>query len=61
MLRSLEDLYMEKGYDRGLEQGIARGVEQNYLEIARLMKKEGESPERIKKFTGLSLEEQAKL
>ena len=65
MLQSFEELGFEKGYDqgveKGIEQGITRGVEQNNLEIARLMKAEGESAERIMKFTGLSLEEQAKL
>ena len=73
MLESFKDLYIEKGYDKGIaqgidqglkqgiEQGMTRGAEQKNLEIARLMKAEGEPAARIMKFTGLTAEEQDKL
>ncbi|MEM1003054.1 MAG: Rpn family recombination-promoting nuclease/putative transposase, partial [Bacteroidota bacterium] len=44
----------EQGFEQGVEQGIEQGVDKRNLEIAIQMKKDGESLERIIKYTGLT-------
>ena len=47
--------------EKGLKEGIEKGIEQNNLEIAKKMLKENIKVETISKITGLTKEEIAKL
>ena len=60
---------LELGLERGLEQGLERGLEQGRTEgeaaatvkLARAMKADGESVDKIVKYTGLSADEVERL
>ncbi|MGN0734428.1 MAG: hypothetical protein ACI4LP_01280, partial [Anaerovoracaceae bacterium] len=52
---------MELGLEQGLEQGRTEGEAVATMKLARAMKAEGESVDKIIKFTGLSAEEIEKL
>lgn len=52
---------IQEGMEKGIEQGIEKGIEQSRIEIARKMKQEGESIEKIMAYTNLSREEIEKL
>ena len=47
----------DAGYDKGIERGIKQGEKNKQLEIAKKMKEERMSIEKIEKITGLSIEE----
>lgn len=49
-----EKLAMKKGLEKGIEQGIEQGIEKGKFDVAREMLRDGESNDRIKKYTGLS-------
>ncbi len=46
----------EKGMEKGRKEGRKEGVEQEKIKTAIVMKKEGESIDKISKYTGLSIE-----
>jgi len=48
---------MEKGRKEGLKEGMEKGAENERIKMAKAMKKEGESPDKISIYTGLSKEE----
>jgi predicted transposase/invertase (TIGR01784 family) len=56
-LKNVVDTSREEGILEGIEQGIEQGIEKRNLEIAKQMKKEGESIEKIMRYTNLSREE----
>ncbi len=60
-LQELMDRNYEQGLERGLEQGRAEGELEAARKLARAMKADGESVERICKYTGLSTKEIEKL
>ena len=60
-LQELMDRNYEQGLDQGLEQGRAEGELEAARKLARAMKADGESVERICKYTGLSTKEIEKL
>ena len=47
---------MGQGIEQGIAQGIVKGIENSMIEIARKLKKAGDSIEKIQAVTGLSLE-----
>jgi predicted transposase/invertase (TIGR01784 family) len=49
----VEERGVQKGIEKGIERGIEKGVERGKIEIAEEMIKEGESIEKIKKYTKL--------
>ena len=53
-LQELMDRNYEHGLEKGLEQGRAEGELEAARKLARVMKADGESAERICKYTGLS-------
>ena len=69
---TLQEL-MDRNYEQGLEKGIEQGLEQGrteglasgcnaaIMELARVMKADGEPVERISRYTGLSADEIEKL
>ena len=52
---------MEKGVEKGRQEGIEKGKKDEQIAIAIEMKKENMSLELISRFTGLSVEEIEKL
>ena len=52
---------IEEGIAKGLEEGIAKGIAERNAQFARQMKLEGESIDKIARFTGLSEEDIARL
>ena len=48
---------IEKGMEKGLTQGITKGREQEKLEIAKNLLKEGMNIEKVSEITSLSIEE----
>ncbi len=56
-LNNVVDTSREEGMLEGLQQGIEQGMLQKNIEIAKQMKAEGETIEKIKKYTDLSDEE----
>ena len=52
-----EAIREQDGFYRGLEVGKAEGIIEVKLETAKIMKSEGESIEKIVKYTGLTEEE----
>ena len=52
-----EERGMQKGIEIGREKGMEKGMEKGRLDVARAMMMDGESVERIMRFTGLSREE----
>ncbi|MCI6853770.1 MAG: transposase [Firmicutes bacterium] len=60
-LQELMDRNYEQGLEQGLEQGRAEGELEAARKLARAMKADGESVERICKYTGLSTKEIEKL
>ena len=60
-LQELMDRNYEHGLEKGLEQGRAEGELEAARKLARVMKADGESAERICKYTGLSADEIEKL
>ena len=48
---------MEKGMKKGMEKGMEKGIEHRSVQIARMMKENGESIETIERYTGLTAEE----
>ena len=64
--RSLKDYrdikgYIDTAFENGKSEGILKGIEDQKLLFARLMKADGESNEKIKRYTGLSDAELEKL
>ncbi|MCL2210519.1 MAG: hypothetical protein FWB95_01195 [Treponema sp.] len=59
--KEAEEEGREKGMERGLREGRIKGREEEKLTIARNLLAEGSTPEFVKKITGLSIEEIAKL
>lgn len=53
-LKNVVDTSREEGILEGIEQGIEQGIEKRNLEIAKQMKLEGESIEKIMRYTNLS-------
>jgi predicted transposase/invertase (TIGR01784 family) len=57
-LKGVIDTSHDEGYDEGHENGLKEGVDIGFhkgkLGMARLMKQEGESIEKIARYTGLS-------
>jgi len=51
----------EEGIKIGVKQGVEEGGKKKAMEMAEVMKKEGEPVEKISKYTGLSKEEIEKL
>ena len=60
-LQELMDRNYEQGLEKGLEQGRAEGELEAARRLAYAMKADREPVERIGKYTGLSVEEIAKL
>lgn len=60
-MKNVVDTAREEGREEGREKGIMEGIEKGkkecLLEIARMMKKAGESTEKIRRYTGLSEDE----
>lgn len=48
---------IEIGEDRGITKGIEIGEERKNIEFAKIMKADGDSIEKIQRYTGLSKEE----
>lgn len=53
-LNNVVDTSRKEGLQQGLQQGMMRGVEQRSIEIAKEMKANQESVEKIMQYTGLS-------
>ena len=51
----------EEAYEDGLNAGLEQGARENAIKNAINMLKEGDSPEKVSRCTGLSLEEVQKL
>ena len=51
------EIHYNDGFKKGEEKGIEKGAEQRNIEIAQSMLADGESVEKIQKWTGLSLEQ----
>ena len=56
MARMDERGRLEYARDEGFAEGMEQGIEQSTIEIARKLKKAGDSIEKIQAVTGLSLE-----
>jgi predicted transposase/invertase (TIGR01784 family) len=58
---TIKGVSREEGYKEGLERGIEQGIEQGSrlerINMASTMKNNGESPEKIQQYTGLSVAE----
>ena len=52
---------MQYKYDKDHAEGRAEGLAESKIEIARLMKADGEPAEKIARYTGLTIEEIQKL
>jgi len=48
-----EKLAMKKGLEKGIEQGVKQGIEKGKIDVAYEMLHDGESNDRIRKYTGL--------
>ena len=55
------ELAEKKGMEKGIEKGIEKGMEKRTIEFANEMIKNGESNEKIRKYTGLTDDEIEKL
>ena len=55
------DKGLKEGLDKGLKEGLEKGTRETQRQIARAMLADGESMERVIKFTGLSVDEIAAL
>lgn len=53
---NLSQALIEQGIERGIEQGVEQGVQKEKLSLAKMMIQEGEAIEKIKKYTGYSIE-----
>ena len=47
----------EEGFAQGIERGIERGAEEKALESAENLLREGDTPEKVSRCIGLSLEQ----
>jgi DNA repair protein RadC len=56
-----EVLGEKKGLEKGIKKGLKEGEKKKAVEMAKMMKKESESVEKISKYTGLPQEEIEKL
>ncbi|MCP5048217.1 MAG: Rpn family recombination-promoting nuclease/putative transposase, partial [bacterium] len=55
------NLEREEGREEGIKKGMEKGKKEGKLEMAKMMKQDGEPIEKISKYTGLSKEEIEKL
>ncbi len=60
-LKGVVDTSYEEGLEEGVIIGEEKGKKKEKVEIARVMKKEGEPVDRIARYTGLTPEEIEKL
>jgi DNA repair protein RadC len=60
-LKKEKDKIRKEALQLGMEKGMKKGREERSLEIAKTMKKKGETVETISEYTGLSKEEIKKL
>ena len=61
-IRDAGDRYkIQEEYEKGIERGIEKGIEKGNIEIAIEMIKEGEPNDKIRKYTGLMVNEIEKL
>jgi len=60
-IKNVVDTSRAEGFEEGIEQGLEQGLEKRSVEIAKEMKEENESIEKIMRYTGLSREEIEKL
>ena len=60
-IKNVVDSSKEEGRLEGIEQGIEQGIDKRNLEIAKTMKQEGETIEKIIRYTGLTKEQIEKI
>ena len=53
---NLSQALIEQGIEQGIERGVEQGVQKEKLSLAKMMIQEGEDIEKIKKYTGYSIE-----